>query len=481
VATEIDALVVTLGLDASKFNKNQKDALDAFKKTQAAAVKGAKEVEQSSMRAGEALTFAHRQALSLFAAFTGGYGVTEFFLSLAHADANLGRLNRNIGVSVETISRWQGAARIFGGTAEGLAGSFTSLSDVFAGWKIGIISPMVADLRAISTAGGKVIDVNKGVDQALMDLADNLKAIHDSGPNGPAEAGLLGRRLGLDPAFVDLLLRGSAGMKEILDYVQRIGAATPSATDAAGEFEKRWGQIGLKAESIGRKLGVFTAAIKAADFLNLTPSEAWDYLTNKDTKTQIGQPLFPGGAASRSGPFKSNAEREAFIRAEAVKGPHPIDPNVAVGVWTGEGKGGYVGDRGSSFGPFQLHYGNVAGGGMAVGGLGDIFTKKTGLDARNPATEAEQIRFSLDWMREHGTSAWHGYKGPVGESPGARSAAQSSVTNNGGSTSTSTSEIKIDTVNVYAKGENGAAIANDFRDAILKRQNDAASANNGQQ
>lgn len=68
----------------------------------------------------------------------------------------------------------------------------------------------------------------------------------------------------------------------------------------------------------------------------------------------------------------------------------------------------WVGDHGSSFGPFQLHYG---------GGLGDIFTRQTGLNARNRNTVPEQIAWMRRWGAYHGgfsSSIWHGLRGRSG-------------------------------------------------------------------
>jgi hypothetical protein len=88
-----------------------------------------------------------------------------------------------------------------------------------------------------------------------------------------------------------------------------------------------------------------------------------------------------------------------------------VDPEIALRVAKSEGLYGYTGDQGSSFGPFQLHYGNVAGGGNKVGGLGDTFTQVTGLDARDPRTVDAQIQFALNEAKIHGWGAWHGWKG----------------------------------------------------------------------
>lgn len=140
-------------------------------------------------------------------------------------------------------------------------------------------------------------------------------------------------------------------------------------------------------------------------------------------------PTFGAGAASSAGtspglgiPTSAAASRagnpagydpkatEALIRARAPA--YGIDPDTAVAIARSEGLNSYHGDGGSSFGPFQLHYGGVAKGGNAVGGLGDSFTKQTGLDARDPSTVPQQIDFSLSQAAKGGWEPWHGRKTP---------------------------------------------------------------------
>jgi hypothetical protein len=71
---------------------------------------------------------------------------------------------------------------------------------------------------------------------------------------------------------------------------------------------------------------------------------------------------------------------------------------------SGMGKN-YVGDDGSSYGPFQLHYGGVSAK-YPHPGLGDEFTKATGLDARDPKTMPAQVKFVADYTAKHGWNAW---------------------------------------------------------------------------
>ena len=470
MTTVIDSLVVTLGLDPTQFSKGQREALDAFKKTQEEAVKGGKSIEEQSKKSLDALGGIKTQALELFAVFTGGKGLIEFAAHTVTANAQLGRLSRNLNISAETLSKWQGATRIFGGDAAQMATTFTTISDAVEGFKIGKISPLIADFRALSSAGGTIIDINKGVDQTLLDISANLAKVNAA---DPARAGLLGRMIGLDPGLYDLLVKGPKATQEMLDRINQLGPATKAATDAAGELERRWNSIGVKADAFGRKVlnsGVGNQVTEAADFLNLSPGEAmakfwsrssWAWLLGDDTKSTP--------AAVGSGPFKSQSEKEAFIRAEAqAPGKKPINPDFAMAVSRREGFDKFLGDNGTSGGAFQLHV-TPGGRGHAVG---DEFRRKTGLDPLDPANERATIVFALDEARAHGWGAFHG-------AANAGIGAWAGI--GGGSSSTKTSSVVINgPINVYPPpGADGTAIAGKFTET-LKRQSFAAQANDGQ-
>ncbi len=130
-----------------------------------------------------------------------------------------------------------------------------------------------------------------------------------------------------------------------------------------------------------------------------------DYQSKVDWMKNYFSPTTPAqGAQMQSDPT------ESYIRDAAAR--RGIDPDVAVKVAKTEGLGGqYAGDAGSSFGPFQLHYGNIAKGGNAVSGLGDTFTKATGLHASDPKTIPQQVDFALDYAAKNGWSPWHGWTG----------------------------------------------------------------------
>ena len=103
--------------------------------------------------------------------------------------------------------------------------------------------------------------------------------------------------------------------------------------------------------------------------------------------------------------YDPDAVADYIVQSAQARG---IDPSVALSVARSEGLRSYVGDQGTSFGPFQLHYGNMVKGANSVGGLGDEFTKATGKHASDPSTVRDQIDFALDNAAKNGWGAFHG-------------------------------------------------------------------------
>jgi hypothetical protein len=460
--TVIDSLVVELGLDPSKLTKGQQQALESFKKANESYIRGAKEIEKVTKDAGLSLSDLRNQALGIFTAFSGGRGVIEFAGNIIRSDAAVGRLSRNLGISRQEIAAWQSIATVFGGSGAEMAQTFTAINDAVKGFEIGKVSPMIQDFRALSTAGGTLIDVNKGTTSVLLAIAANLKAISET---DPGRAGLLGRMLGLDSGTYDLFItRSIPQIKELLEKMVSLNKVTKDNGDAFDELEKRIANMGNRAKGIARKaIGGEAGAtmwMRLADELgkdNFLDAKPWDAIFGIGTYANKPAP-------SSDGAFKNAAEKEAFIRSEAER--RGINPDIAVAVAKSEGFNNYSGDldatgKPTSFGAFQLHYPGV--GRNTADGLGTLFTKQTGLDARDPRTEREQIRFALDQAKAGGWRPWHGWPGSAfaGISPGGNS---STVNNN-------------ITVNVPA-GSDGHQIGSAVVDH-LRRQSDAANANGG--
>lgn len=107
---------------------------------------------------------------------------------------------------------------------------------------------------------------------------------------------------------------------------------------------------------------------------------------------------------------------------------------------------------------------------MATSGLGDTFTKETGLDARDPSTWKAQVDFSLDKAKKGGWGPWHGWKGApfAGINPGGPAGGGKAVT------------VNVGGVTVNTSSGNGDGIASDI-EGSLRRSLTAGAANYGPQ
>lgn len=455
----IDQLFVELGIDAAKFTQGQRDALDSLRKLQDEMGKTGKGAEAEGTKLTDFFSNLKRQAIGLAAVFMGGRGVKEFGEYITHLDANVGRLSNTLNMSTRDVSAWQMVARQFGGTNESVAGSMQGLTDEIQRLAITGQSRLLPVLQSLNIPPA---EYEKWKSAGDMFLAIN----HAIQGMDPARARGFMLMMGLDNATVNMLLSNSKTLETMLKTGREIGGTTKESADAAMKLESAWSRILQRVEEVGRKFLPMALAITGLI----------EYGMDK-IGTLFGGKMHPppSGAGVSGKQSMTDAETEAAIRAGAIK--RGMDPDVAVKVWDSEGRRGYVGDRGSSFGPFQLHYGGVAGGGMAVSGLGDSFTKMTGLDARNPTTQQQQIDFSLDWARKNGWGAWHGWRGaPFAGIPAPGSAGRMGSAA-GGDTTTTT--VTIGNINVNApNAKDAGGIARDINGA-LRRETFAAQANSG--
>lgn len=137
----------------------------------------------------------------------------------------------------------------------------------------------------------------------------------------------------------------------------------------------------------------------------------WDGVSTSGVGTVPATPL--GTYASPSPANSPPTDVEAYIRSAALL--RHIDPNVAVQV--AESEGGLDTDRrgtfstGSSWWPFQLHYGGLGTPYEYLGtsaGLGNDFTKQTGYAPGDARAWEASIDYALDKAVSGSWSQWYG-------------------------------------------------------------------------
>jgi hypothetical protein len=248
MATVIDSLIVTLGLDASKFTKGQKDAAAALVKTRQEANTTAKDMEARGKQIAEGFARVRNSAISLLAVFTAGRGLTSFIAETTATSAAVGRLSVNLGMSANQLSAWQGAAQRFGGSAEGLAGSFRAISQDIEGFALTGQSQVIPILNRLGIAVTDSARRARPLGEMFLDLADTFKGM------SAQRASFVGGQLGLDQGTVNLLMQGRSAVQAHLARQAELGTVTEGQAQAAIRRQQAWLDFTQAFETSGRKL-----------------------------------------------------------------------------------------------------------------------------------------------------------------------------------------------------------------------------------
>ena len=505
----LDAFFVEIGLDPTKYKKGAQETVDADKRVREHLLKSGNEIEVQGKRTGESILGLRNNVLSLFAAFTG-VGAAAFVRQMVNADAATGRSAKTLNMSTSALGAWETAAELAGAKAGELTGGFNSLTQALetatltGDASLGAKFRQLFDIDIMDEATGKL----KTASQLYLELAGKMQGMD------PAKAATAANILGVPAGVIPLLLQGRTEIEKTLAAVQKLGPATDEDAAAAVRLQNAWTNAFKAIQGAARSFypiatavgnsmrRVFTepTAEEKEKIKNQTFSErasdAWKGIkslfspTGEDEKSSLSQ--VGSGASQRSlpssGAFNSQQEKEAFIRTEAAR--RGIDPNVAMAVAKSEGFYNYKGDtdatgKATSFGAFQLHYPGI--GRHTADGLGTKFTKKTGLDARDPATEREQIKFALDEAAKGGWTPWHGWRGApnaglIGAAPALPSGGPSigAGSSSRSSQSTTTTDVHIGSINVYPPNGDPETIAKSLGPAI-KRDLFTQQANDGPQ
>uniref|UniRef100_A0AAU6W2V9 Tape measure protein n=4 Tax=unclassified bacterial viruses TaxID=12333 RepID=A0AAU6W2V9_9VIRU len=236
----IDSLFVRLGLDTSDFDRGRRDVDDGLDETRGKAEKTGKDIEGSGKKAASFFGQIEKAAIKFFAVLTVGRGLADFTRTVITTGAELSRTSQRIGTSADVLSRWQGAVRQSGGTAEGFLGTMQGLSGALTELKLtgntGILPYLQALGVSVADADGKA----KPLEQLLGDIGDKLNALPNKG-----DAFNIGRNLGIDDGTINLLMKGRTEIDRLLASQK---AYSDADAKAAQEAQEHWEGVKLNIE-----------------------------------------------------------------------------------------------------------------------------------------------------------------------------------------------------------------------------------------
>ena len=252
----VDAIMVTLGLDTSKYTAQAENAI----KTDARLEKSLDGVEKKGGAVSknfEGLANAVKGAAKVFASLAAATGIIRFLQNVAEetrqANEEMLKLQASLGLTAEKINGMRGAGAALGGTAEGMTNSMKGLNK---GMNDFVVKGDTSLLPFMNALGVSMVDGQgklRDVDKVMLDLSDSFSKMNSE------QAYALGQDMGFDEGTIAALMQGRDAMKEMSDYHAKMYTSSKEELAASRELSKNQAQ--LSAHWVSMKLMIGNAII----------------------------------------------------------------------------------------------------------------------------------------------------------------------------------------------------------------------------
>lgn len=250
MATIIEKLMITLGLDASGVEKGAEKSKKKTKEAGEEAEKAGKKMQGFGKSSSDAFIAVNKSAAAFLATLGGTVAIKNFIRDTTESTASLGRFSQNIGSSVSTVSAWGQAAEVAGGSASGLQGTLAMLSrsqtELALTGNTGALPYFAALGISLSNINGKA----RPTTDILLDLSKAFQGMDRT------MAFNFGQMLGIDEGTMNLLLRGPQAVKQMVEERRRSTAVTEAEAQKAQALNEQWTKVKQQFQDIGRELTI---------------------------------------------------------------------------------------------------------------------------------------------------------------------------------------------------------------------------------
>lgn len=245
-ASVIDALVITLGLDTSGYDKGRKDVTEGMKKSRENAETTAKFMESQGKRASSFFSSIKNELLALAGVSLSAAGLTSFVKSTTSGLMNLSIQSKALGISAKQLDGWSKSAEAAGSSAEKITGTLNTFQNAIQSYRSGdASSPIFKALALLSSDTGVTFDPSKmNSDEMLRGVSQALQK-ERSGDR----ARYLAQQLGIDDATLQSIRSGQF-VSNANKFTAQSGVSN-SDIENAKRFNVEWTILQQKLEKVG--------------------------------------------------------------------------------------------------------------------------------------------------------------------------------------------------------------------------------------
>jgi len=274
MATVVDALVVTLGLNAKGFTQGVNKAQNALKNTGAVSAQTARQMNEHGKQAAMFFSRVRNEALSLLAIFTAGMGLKNFTANTIKSAGSIGLMASNLDMSTERLQAWQRAAERAGGSAQGITTQLRQSAQEVAKFRRGMSTET---LGAFFQFGGKVEDLKNGNSYLLA----RSRIVADLYKTDRARAALAAQLMGISEDQFDFIKTGPASISKAIAAQQKRSSVTKEESLALRGLNSRYMDLRDTFTAVGTKV-VVSLIPTFERLINIAQKWADKLLENRD-------------------------------------------------------------------------------------------------------------------------------------------------------------------------------------------------------
>jgi hypothetical protein len=226
MATVIDSLVVTLGLDASQFTKGKTEAN-----------KGLEETKEKANNLGGSLKDVAKGAAEFFVALKAGQAIKQFIIDITNSNAQLELMSKNLGINVGELQSWGNIAQQSGGSVAGMQGTMDMLSKSMTEMQLTGETGILPYMRALGVSMYDTSGKARPLNDMLLDLASKF------GGMDRTQANNLGRMMGIDQGTMNTLLQGRQAVELMIKRQKEMGLVTKEQGEQSLKLKAAWYQM----------------------------------------------------------------------------------------------------------------------------------------------------------------------------------------------------------------------------------------------
>lgn len=248
MATIIDSLIVTLGLDASGFRAGADNADRTIRNTGEEAERTGKKIKKTGADGGSSFSKMAVGAAKFLAVIGGTMAIKSFIEKTIESNAALDRLSKNLQENIETISAWSNSAELAGGSAEGLQGTLDMLSKAQTDLQLTGQSQLIPYFSALGVSIADASGKGRTGADIFLDLADRFSKMDRTTANN------MGRMMGIDQGTMNLLLKGRKEVELMVAKQKEYNAVTKKQGEESSRLKFAMTEAKQGFSAFGREL-----------------------------------------------------------------------------------------------------------------------------------------------------------------------------------------------------------------------------------